>query len=182
MAIQRLSDAQLRKLTPEERIKYLRALEEEQKKEAEEVQRKAQEEIQAAEKLISESEEEIEEEQEERERRNETKKEPEKEVSLEEKLAKEQAQSASSGQYRTDKPYERPGTDETTPLYRTLEDAASDLDRLYRTSNWSREDEERYRDAKEQVQRAGQYQLQSDRLKEDLGLAQDMLNRLHYKR
>ena len=93
MPIKRLSDEQLRKLTPEERIKYLRALEEDQKKEAEEAQRKAQEEIRAAEKLISESEEEIEEEEEEIDRGRVDKKTQETEVSLEERLAKERAAS-----------------------------------------------------------------------------------------
>jgi len=181
MPIKRLSDEQLRKLTPEERIKYLRALEEDQKKEAEEAQRKAQEEIRAAEKLISESEEEIEEEEEEIDRGRVDKKTQETEVSLEERLAKERAANQTeTGQYSTDKRYEPPG--ERNPLYHALEDAASDLDRLYRTTAWSRDDEERYREAKDQIQRAGTYQLQSDRLKEDFGLAQDMLNRLHYKR
>lgn len=186
MAFRRLTDEQLRKLTAEERIKYLRALEAERKREAEEAKRKADEDIAAAERLIEESESEEEQEEQDLKRRQERKEEPVKEEeSLEDRLAKERAASAADGgQYRTDKPYEQPGQarDGANPLYRSLETAASDLDRLYRTSEWSREDEERYRAAKEQVERAATYQLQSDRLREELGVARDFLERLHYKR
>ena len=67
------------------------------------------------------------------------------------------------------------------PLDRRLEAAAGDLVRLYRTKEWSPDDERLYRGVKEQVERAATYTLQSDRLKEDLGVAKDFLNRLHYR-
>jgi hypothetical protein len=189
MPIQRLSDEQLHHLTPEERIKYLRALEAEQKAQAEEAKRKADEEIRAAEELIKRSQEEIEEEEieeEERERKN-AKKEPAKEErkqeSIDDLLGGERAAAQANGQYRTDRPdYTIPGQERTaSPLYATLETAAQELERLAGKNSWDPNDQRMYSDAKQNIERAGQYQLSGERLQEELGLAQHALNRLKYQ-
>lgn len=188
MPLQRLSDEQMRKMTPEERIKYLRALEEEQKAQAEEAKRKADEEISAAEELIKRSQSEIEEEELEDEReRKEAHKEPVKEErkqeSIDDLLNGERAAQA-NGQYRTDRPdYAIPGQENNgaSPLYAALGTAAQTLDRLAGQNTWDPNDQRAYSDAKQNIERASQYQLSGDRLQEELGLAQHALNRLKYQ-
>lgn len=167
------TEEELQRMTPDERIKRLRELSEEKKKELEATRKQVEEELAAAEALISRSEEAKEEEEQAIDEAVERVRELQREESLEERLASER-----TGQQPAEeaKQYTQP-----SGLYRALPDAIEELERLYGQRNWSQEDVRNYNQAKEQVQRAQQYTLTSEILAEELGLGMSVLNRMKYR-
>ena len=163
---------ELKALTPEERIKRLRALEEQRKKELEETKQKVEEELKAAEELIQKSEDEIDVEVALDQAREEAKKKVEDivEENLEEMLGNAPQQSQDTGtQYQT------------SNVYQTIEQATKTLQELYGATSWSQQQQDQYQRSKENIERVQQYTLTSDRLVEELGLAGSALNKLRYR-
>ena len=166
---------ELKNLTPEERIKRLKQLEELRRKELAETKKKVEDELAEAEELIKDTEEELSEEKtlEEQKQKKKEQTRTQEEESLEEKIGKkrQEQQEQPARQY------------ETTNLYNTLDHAKTELERLYNTNNpWNDQDRQTYQRSKEEIERAQTYSLSSERLAEDLGLASGMLNKMRYKR
>jgi hypothetical protein len=165
---------ELKKLAPAERIKRLRAIEAQRKKELEEQTKKVEEELKATEALIAESVDEITE-----EKAIEDAKEKLRELQfvddedLEAKLAAERAA----------KKEEPPAVlYETQPnLYQALPQAVQELARLYGNAQWDEADRQNYQHAKEVVQKAQQYALTSEQLAEELGIGSSILTKFRYR-
>ncbi|MBR9700611.1 hypothetical protein GOV11_01980 [Candidatus Woesearchaeota archaeon] len=164
MADEIISVDDLKKLSPEERIRILKELAEKRSKELEE-------QLAETEDLIKESEEEVEEELRQPEEQE--------EENLEEMLQKSAPDTAPG---ETGPDYSVNPTSETaSPLYQTLENASEEFDNLYSKQVWTPAEEQVYREFKERVEHAQSYVLTSDKLEEELGLATNMLNRLKYR-
>jgi type I site-specific restriction-modification system R (restriction) subunit len=170
---------ELKKLSPEERVKVLKQLEERRKKELEEEKKRVEQEIAAAEELIKETEDETAEEttRDREKAQTDDKRRRDDEQSLEERVGKERA-AASAAAQAADKQY---GTGPTN-LYKTLENDITELDRLYGKREWDDRDKQSYQEAKQHIDAVQQYKIGSDRLAEDFGIAVDNLNRLKYRR
>jgi hypothetical protein len=165
----RISPDDFKNLSPEARIKRLRELEEANRKELEETRKQVEQEIAAAEELIKETVDELEEGTADEVRKRESQREEE---NLEAKLAGERKPTEESRpQYG-----ERAGG-----LYNALETAAEQLNRLYGRTSWNEQEQRTYQEAKQQVEKAKTYSLNSERLEEELGLATGMLKRLQYR-
>jgi len=165
MAKKPLTPEEVKKLPPDERIKYLKELAEERKKEVDE-------EIAEAEDLIKESEEELEQ------------PEPPTAPSEEELVALEQlVQDAPETQDTSQ--YTVPTQDYVVPagesLDTTLQTAADQLQRLYSAENWGPEQVETYKESRRVVEKAQTYKISSETIEEELGIASGMLSRLRYK-
>jgi vacuolar-type H+-ATPase subunit I/STV1 len=161
---------ELKRLTPAERIKVLRAMELARKKELEEERKQVEEDLAAAEELIkdSEGEQEVDEalaQEEERRREERIQEETE---SLEERIAQDTPAAPATSQYGTD-------------LYNTLERATQTLEQLYQHPDYTDRGKEQYQQSKAEVERAQGYRLTSEKLESDLGLATGILNRLKYR-
>jgi len=177
MAIPSTED--LKNLSPEARIKRLKEMEAQRKKELDDTRKQVEGEIAAAEELIKKTEDDLDEETEDEEKkvverkRKEDEDRQRSEESLEERLARERT---------TQQEQENRPQYTTTALYSTLDDAAKQLERLYGSTAWNERDQQIYRESKERVERAQTYNLTSSKLEEELDLASGMLNRLKYRR
>lgn len=165
------TEEELRKMSPDERIKRLRELADARKKELEEARKQVEEELAAAEEIIERSEDEKDEEEQAIEQAREKLRDLSFEENLEERLAQ-----AARPQEDAGRQYQQPST-----LYQALPDAISELERLYGQKAWSQEDVRNYTQAKEQLERVQQYTLSSDRLAEELDLGVNILNKLKYR-
>jgi hypothetical protein len=164
----------LKKLSPEERIKMLRRIEEERRKELEDTRKQVEEELAAAEKLIETSEEEIEDEdRKEQEKRVKIEKQREEE-SLEERLAGAPKQNP---EQQTGKQYENTG------LYDAFDRLEKQLGELYKKEEpWNQRDIQNYNQAKEEIEKTQSYRLTSETLESEFGIVTGAFNRLKYKR
>ena len=167
---------ELKNLTPEERIKQLRALEEERKRDMEEAKKRAEEEIQLAEELNEKSKEELEEGEKEEENKEKKKKDTSKksdeegthrheEESLEERIAKEKMAKSleeNAKQYTTNNLYDKKEND----LY---------TDRLGNPGGQTYEQHK-------QEERSSEYRLPQDRIAEELNLTSSFIEKMKYKR
>jgi hypothetical protein len=166
---------ELRKLPPEERLKRAKEMEEQRKreldkrtKELEEEKKMVELDLAQAEELLKETIEELDERAED-ERKEREKKREEDEQSLDTIVQQERpAETEPPKQYGTD-------------LYHSLERAATDLNELYRIKSWNEQQQQTYQQSKAQIERAQRYELASERLQEELGLASGILNRLKYR-
>ena len=117
---EQITEEDLKRLSPGERIRVLRDLEERKRKELEEQRKKMEGEIRAAETMLKESEEELEESvgrAEERVRKQEEP--PRKEEDLEKKLADVKVPEQQASGYKTGAEYRTgPGLEDVTQLYR----------------------------------------------------------------
>jgi hypothetical protein len=167
---------ELRKMTPEERIKVLRDIEEERKRELERKRQEVEEELRDAERLISESEEELEEkaedeEKDRRERRESARKLQEEESESLEELVRGQ---------RTPQVEEPRGRQYGDSLYKILDAATERLEQLYEKRDWSQQDVNDYNRSKQEIEHAKTYHL-SKHLEEDIGSAEGILKKLQYR-
>lgn len=181
--VETLSEEEFKRLSPEERLRYLKELEASKREEIEEQRKKLEDQIAEAEELIRETEEEIEEEIRQEESVEEIEEPEESEDDLEERLAGITAPETGEGLYQTGAEY-TPATlgEPQQRLYNELQQAATEFERLYEQEQWSHEDTQAYQESKEQVERAQTYRLTNEILEEELGLASGMLKRLQYKR
>jgi len=163
-------------LAAEEKVKRLRELEDVRRKDLDkqkqallEMQKSVEKEIAEAEEEIKETVDEVQQEAEQELQKHQG----EREEDLEERLANAPKTPESVG-----KSYDAgPST-----LYRTLERDINELNRLYEKTVWDERDQSLYREAKEHVDRAGQYHLRSDQLLGELSEAKGTLHRLQYRR
>lgn len=168
------TEEELKKLSPEARLRRLRELEEQRKKELEDTRKQVEQEIAAAEELIKRTEDELGEEQVLEQLRETSKRATEEvEENLEDLVAKEQAESKPQGeQYRT----------ETPDFYRTAERDAYEVGRLAEKPIWDDRDRELYEEAKQDYERFKTYETMTDRMEEQFGLLSSAFNTLRYKR
>lgn len=181
------TEEELRRMSPQERIKALKALEDQRRKELEEARKKAEEEIAVAEELIKETEEEVAVESE-RSSKEETheKSSRKNEDDLEGRVEREKISRAiSEQQEQLAKQYALSGAYERRPdrndLYSTLGTATQTLENLYLATDWGTREAELYRQAKDTLDRARSYNLSSEKLREEFGTADSVLKRLQYR-
>ena len=164
----------LKKLTLDERIKLLKSLEEQRKKEVEEAKKKAEEEIQLAEELIEQSKEELEDDEKktevkEKEKTTERRKQEEEQSrrekeSLEEMLAKEKAAKA----------LEEIGKQYNTNLYEKPKENDLYGDRLGNRSEYERN--------KQEQESKREYRLPMQDVLESIDAAKGFMEKMKYKR
>jgi|GEM_PF-3659856 len=165
---------ELKSLTPEERIKKLKQLEEQRRKEMEEAKKKAEEEIQLAEELIEKSKEELEEEEKDEEKKDKKKGDDRKKQdeeatrrekeSLEEMLAKEKATQN----------LEEIGRQYNTNLYEKPKEKDLYADRLGNTNEYDRN--------KREEESKKEYSLPMDSILEQMDAAHNIVGKMKYKR
>jgi hypothetical protein len=170
--VQGLTEEELKKLSPEARLRRLRELEEQRKKELEETRKQVEDEIAAAEQLIRKTEDELDEEQVLNQLKETSKRTTEEiEESLEDLVAKERIETKPSEQYKT----------ETPDFYRTAERDTYEVSRLAEKPIWDDRDRELYEQAKEDYTRMKTYDTMTDRMEEQFGLLSNAFNTLKYR-
>jgi predicted phage gp36 major capsid-like protein len=170
-----LTDEELKKLSPEERIKVLRQLAQDRKKDLEDTRKQVEEELAAAEDMIQRSEVEMEDEEAIEDAKERLRDLRFTEEDLEQRVAAEKAGQSNSSEESPS--YEsRPAN-----LYHALPEAVETLSRLYGVAAWSEEDRQHYQRSKEVVEKAQSYMLTSERLAEELGTGASILNRFKYR-
>lgn len=181
------SEEELRRMSPQERIKALKAIEDQRRKELEEARKDAEAQIAAAEELIKETEEEVAEEVVRAAKDDALERPSRKEDDdLEGRVAREKAaQSITQQQEQASQQYSLSGAYDRRPegrdLYSTLGTATQTLETLYQATDWGAREAELYRQAKDTLDRAKSYTLSSDKLREELGTADSVLKRLQYR-
>jgi hypothetical protein len=166
------TEEELKKLSPEARLKKLRDLEEQRRKELEDTRKQVEQEIAAAEQLIKKTEDELDEEQVLEQLKESGKRTTEEvEESLEALVAKERVESKPNDQYKT----------ETPDFYRTAERDAYEVSRLAEKPVWDDRDRELYEQAKDDDTHMKTYDTMTDKMEEHLGLLSNAFNTLKYK-
>ena len=179
-------DDSIKKLPPHERVRALKALQEQKKKELEELEKKNQEEMKEAQVAISQSL--IEEEEEEKRKAKDLEDQllalQKEQASLEEMVAGEKRQEQMALEDGVQSQYtsgnqSNQGDSSYTPINQIVED----LNRLQYTESWSQRDTDLYHQRKEELENTSQYKgALSEEIADQLDVGQQILHHMGYKR